>query len=212
MDPYIILAKKTVETYIREGKIIQPPPTLPQEILTRRAGVFVSLHKILPAPIFPIGGQAFIPSFSKEGPRSSLHPSEIYDGYQPPLTKEELRGCIGTLKPVQKNLAQEIIHNAIDSATRDPRFPPVTKGELPHLRYSVDILLSLETVTETKDLDPKRYGLIVSTQDGRQGLLLPDLPGVETVAQQIAICRQKAGILPAEPITLKRFTVERHRE
>src|SRR4030042_3038559 len=43
-DKYLQLAKKTVETYIKEGKIISPPENLPKEMLTKKAGVFVSLH------------------------------------------------------------------------------------------------------------------------------------------------------------------------
>ena len=37
-----------------------------------------------------------------------------------------LRGCIGTFEPTRENVAQEIIANAISSATRDPRFPAVS--------------------------------------------------------------------------------------
>ncbi|MCK5245773.1 AMMECR1 domain-containing protein, partial [Candidatus Bipolaricaulota bacterium] len=44
----------------------------------------------------------------------------------------------------------------------------------------------------------------------RRGLLLPDLEGVETVTDQVAIARSKAGIRPDEPISLSRFTVKRH--
>lgn len=42
----------------------------------------------------------------------------------------ELRGCIGTFLPQRANVAEEIIENAIASATRDPRFPPVRPDEL----------------------------------------------------------------------------------
>ncbi len=51
-----------------------------------------------------------------------------------------LRGCIGTIEPVKHNLAQELIANAINAATRDPRFEPVAADELAQLRYSVDVL------------------------------------------------------------------------
>lgn len=123
-----------------------------------------------------------------------------------------LRGCIGTFLPTKENIAQEIIVNAISSAVRDPRFPPVSKEELPDLVYSVDILSASKTVSNRKAIDPKKYGLIVSTPDGRRGLLLPDIPGVETAEDQIAICKRKAGILPSEKVKLEIFTVERHRE
>jgi len=68
---------------------------------------------------------------------------------------DELRGCIGTIEPTEANIAQEIIRNAISSATGDPRFNQVTADELPELQYSVDILTEPEPVTSEKDLDPK---------------------------------------------------------
>ena len=121
----------------------------------------------------------------------------------------ELRGCIGTFEPTKANVAEEIITNAISSATRDPRFPPVHAGELDQLTYSVDVLTQPEPVDDAGGLDPKRYGVIVES-GGRRGLLLPDLEGVDTVQRQIDICRQKAGILPHEPVKLYRFEVRRH--
>ena len=123
----------------------------------------------------------------------------------------ELRGCIGTFEPTRENVAEEIVANAISAATRDPRFPPVSSSELPSLDYNVDILTSPEPVESVEDLDAKKYGVIVEC-GGRRGLLLPDLEGVETVAQQIGICRMKAGIGPSEPVRLYRFEVRRFGE
>jgi len=122
----------------------------------------------------------------------------------------ELRGCIGTFEPSEQNIAEEVISNAISSATRDPRFPPISSGELKDLDYSVDVLTSPESIESQDQLDPKKYGVIVAA-DLRRGLLLPDLEGVDSAEQQIAICRQKAGISPDEPIELYRFEVKRYK-
>jgi AmmeMemoRadiSam system protein B/AmmeMemoRadiSam system protein A len=122
----------------------------------------------------------------------------------------DLRGCIGTFEPQQRNVAEEIITNAISSATRDPRFDPVTPDELPDLDYSVDVLTRPEPVEDKNALDPKRYGVIVEA-GWRRGLLLPDLEGVDTVEDQIDICRQKGGIGPDEPVQLYRFEVKRYK-
>jgi len=120
----------------------------------------------------------------------------------------QLRGCIGTFSPTQETVAQEIIANAIKSASEDPRFPPISEAELAGLTLSVDVLSPPEACTEGQ-LDPVRFGVIV--QSGwRRGLLLPDLEGVESVEDQLAIARRKAGIGPGEPSQLSRFTVERH--
>jgi AmmeMemoRadiSam system protein A len=121
-----------------------------------------------------------------------------------------LRGCIGTIEPVQESLAREVVRNAIDSATRDPRFLPVEPQELGELSYSVDVLSPPEPVSGPEELDVKRYGLIVRC-GLRRGLLLPDIEGVNSVEEQIAIAKAKAGILPDEPVEMFRFTVQRFR-
>ena len=122
----------------------------------------------------------------------------------------ELRGCIGTFEPTKNNVAEEIIANAISSSTGDPRFPPVTASELDELEYSVDILTKPEPVTDISQLDPKKYGVIVES-GWKRGLLLPDLEGVGSVGEQIAICRLKAGITAGESVKLYRFQVRRFR-
>ncbi len=122
----------------------------------------------------------------------------------------ELRGCIGTFEPTKPNVAEEIISNAISSATRDPRFPPVATEELGDLEYSVDVLTKPKPIKNKKELDPRKYGVIVEC-GFRKGLLLPDLDGVDTVDQQVDICCQKAGILPSEPMNLYRFEVMRYK-
>ncbi len=124
----------------------------------------------------------------------------------------DLRGCIGTIEPARQNVAEELIANAINAATRDPRFDPVSAGELAELRYSVDILGAPETTT-FEDLDPKIYGVIVEDESGKlRGLLLPDITGVDTARQQVDIAARKAGIAPDTPIKLSRFRVDRFRE
>ena len=120
-----------------------------------------------------------------------------------------LRGCIGTFQPCEKDVAREIIRNAVSAATADPRFSPVRADELPDLEYSVDVLTSPEPVKDRADLDPKHYGVIVQA-GGRRGLLLPDLEGVDTVKEQVGIAMQKAGILPGMPVDLFRFEVKRY--
>ena len=121
----------------------------------------------------------------------------------------QLRGCIGTISPARSNLAEEIIFNAISASTRDPRFPPIRKEELPFLEINVDVLGEPEDIESEDDLDVKRYGVIV-TNGLRRGLLLPDLDGIDTVRQQVAIAKQKAGIASYEKVSLQRFEVVRH--
>ncbi len=163
------LAKLTVESFIRERKIIGPPQS-PQGMLARRAGVFVTLRGA--------GGK--------------------------------LRGCVGTIEGACLNVAEEIIQNAIGAATRDPRFLPLSTGELPDLTYSVEVLSIPEPARGPEDLNAAVYGVIIETMDGRRrGLLLPRIDGIESVAAQWGAVHSKAGIEPGTPVRVERFTVER---
>jgi AmmeMemoRadiSam system protein A len=147
-NPYVALARATIDLYVRERKVIDVPEDLPDELVNRRAGTFVTLHK---------GG--------------------------------DLRGCIGTITPTRTTLADEIIGNAILAATEDPRFYPVRKEELSELDISVDVLGEAEEVDSFDDLDPVRYGVIV-TRGYRRGLLLPNLDGIDTVEEQLLYALQ----------------------
>lgn len=162
------LARRAVETFIREGRILKAPA----DAFDQPMACFVSIKTL-------------------EG---------------------DLRGCIGTIEPTKETLAEELIANAINAATRDPRFPPVTGKELAGLRYSVDVLSTPE-LAAFEQLDPATYGVIVEDGAGlRRGLLLPDLKGIETAEQQVEIAARKAGIAPGTPLKLSRFRVERFRE
>ena len=199
------LAKKAVESYISKSKIISPPSELLEEFLNKKSGTFVTIKK-----------------------------------------NDELRGCIGTYLPTKKNIVKEVIDNAIAAATEDYRFGPIQKEELPHLSYTVYILNEPELVypvksreaeispkaklfnwvKDIKELDPKKFGIIVKTapilspdtdvvfnghMPSKSGLLLPDLEGINTVEQQISIACQKGGINPArEKILIYKFTVEKY--
>lgn len=120
-----------------------------------------------------------------------------------------LRGCVGTIQPTQGNLAEEIMTNAIQAATADPRFFPVIIDDVPRLQFSVDILEEPEQIQSKTQLDPKVYGVIVK-RGYRTGLLLPDIDGVDSADDQIAIAKQKAGIGPNESVELYRFRVTRY--
>lgn len=167
-DAYVQLARTTIETYVRTGKIIAVPDNLPKEMYSQKAGVFVSIKE-----------------------------------------NGSLRGCIGTICAVRTCVAEEIIENAISAASRDPRFQPIRQEELDELVISVDVLGDTEEIDSPDKLDVSRYGVIV-TKGHKRGLLLPNLEGVDTVEEQIAIAKRKAGIGDNEEIALERFEVIRH--
>lgn len=123
--------------------------------------------------------------------------------------KGRLRGCIGTILAVAKNIGEEIILNAISACSRDPRFDPVRADELAYLDISVDVLSIPEKIASKDDLDVKRYGVIVS-QGNKKGLLLPDLEGIDDVDEQVSIAARKGRIDLQKPYQLERFEVFRH--
>ena len=120
-----------------------------------------------------------------------------------------LRGCMGTICASRPSIADEIIENAVSAASRDPRFSPIKAEELDMLAISVDVLGDAEKIDSLDKLDVKRYGVIV-TKGYKRGLLLPNLEGVDTVKEQIAIAKRKAGIGEHENVQLERFEVVRH--
>ena|SRR5258708_5419107 len=123
----------------------------------------------------------------------------------------ELRGCMGTIEPMLPTLAEEVIHNAISAATRDPRFQPVDASELALLTYGVDVLSLLETVCGPEDLDPARYGVIIETiRGGQRSLLLPAIAGIATVEEQWRAVHHKIGVPLGAPVSVRRFTVTRY--
>lgn len=120
----------------------------------------------------------------------------------------DLRGCMGSTGPTEPTLALEIVRNAIQAGIQDPRFSPVEEEDLPYLEYKVDLLEEPEPAT-LEQLDPRIYGVIVQKGED-SGLLLPDLPGIATPEQQVAIACRKAGLEPDEPgIELYRFRARR---
>ena len=128
------------------------------------------------------------------------------------LKNSKLRGCIGTIEPVEENIYKEIIRNAISSASRDSRFSPVVIDEMDDIEISVDVLSEPELVDSIEELDPAKYGLIISDGKYSRAILLPGLEGVETVEQQINIVKKKAGLENSANHNLEfyRFTSKRY--
>ena len=166
-NPYVQLAKKAINEYINNGKILDIK--MNDNMFNKKAGVFVSIHEF-----------------------------------------GMLRGCIGTFLPTKDNIGEEIISNAISASTNDPRFKPITSDELKYLEINVDVLSIPEDIKSKDMLNPKKYGVIV-TSGYKRGLLLPDLEGIDDIDIQIDIAKKKAGISDDEEISLQRFEVERYK-
>ncbi len=128
----------------------------------------------------------------------------------------QLRGCIGILKPVRP-LAEDVAHNAWAAAFTDNRFSPLTRNELDDLDIHISILGTPEDIEFDSETD-----LISKIQAGVDGLILQDginkgtfLPSVwESVPNArefLNHLKLKAG-LPvthwSDSIKVKRYVVE----
>lgn len=196
---FVDLAKTAVENYIKKGEIISPFIDLPKDVLTKKAGTFVTIM---------------------ENPARNASPARnaaSTAGWHSDAGEGNLRGCIGTYLPTEANIAEEIIHNAIAAATEDHRFHPIRKQDLSQLSYTVYILDELKLVKNLKELDPQKYGIIVKNApiDGdfvpKSGLLLPDLKDIDTAEKQILIACQKGGIdINQDKILIYKFMAKKY--
>lgn len=84
-----------------------------------------------------------------------------------------LRGCIGTQQE-DKALFKTVQEMSIAAATRDPRFEPVTEGELEDVEIEVSVLGHYQTMSSPDDIRIGTHGLVVEHK-GRRGLLLPQV-------------------------------------
>lgn len=119
--------------------------------------------------------------------------------------EHELRGCIGQIGPVD-DLAAIVAECAESAALHDTRFPPVTNHELPQLDIEISLLEPPQRVSDLDELDPAAYGVIVQ-QNGRRGVLLPGIAGVERAEDQVAIACRKGFIDPMQRFDIARFRV-----
>lgn len=115
---------------------------------------------------------------------------------------KKLRGCIGYPYPTTP-LTQAVIESAINAATQDPRFYPISLDELETVVFEVSVLTPPQIIKVEK---PSQYpskikvgedGLIVE-KNIFKGLLLPQVP-IEWKwdnEQFLCQCCIKAGLPP----------------
>lgn len=84
----------------------------------------------------------------------------------------ELRGCIGHVE-ADEPLARTVATCAASAALYDPRFPPVSPAEVPHINIEISALSPLTDIAP-EDIEIGRHGLMISG-GFRRGLLLPQV-------------------------------------
>ncbi len=106
-----------------------------------------------------------------------------FDGPEGPLTEHagafvtihksgRLRGCIGSIES-HRPLYQTVCDCARSSALADPRFEPVTAGEIPQLHLEISVLSPMQDA-HPEDVEVGHHGLLISRGYYR-GLLLPQV-------------------------------------
>jgi AmmeMemoRadiSam system protein B/AmmeMemoRadiSam system protein A len=73
---------------------------------------------------------------------------------------QELRGCIGYIEPI-KPLQDAVIDNAVNAATQDPRFSPVTAKELPYIEIEISVLTPPSEIKGHEDFVVGKHGIII---------------------------------------------------
>ena len=103
-----------------------------------------------------------------------------------PLLKEEigafvtlkidhnLRGCIGYPLPF-KSLYETIIDAAVQAATQDHRFSPITEEELLDMKIEISVLSLPTEIKDVNEIEIGKHGIIIS-KGYNKGLLLPQVP------------------------------------
>ena len=84
-----------------------------------------------------------------------------------------LRGCIGALVGTMP-LHEMVQKMAIQAATRDPRFPPVSARELPFLEIEISVLGPLTPIQRVEDIVVGTHGLFL-IHGNHSGVLLPQV-------------------------------------
>jgi AmmeMemoRadiSam system protein B/AmmeMemoRadiSam system protein A len=90
------------------------------------------------------------------------------------LTKgARLRGCIGSIVGTEP-LYRCVIDNAGNAALRDPRFSPVTSGELPEIEFEISVLTPLQEIAGPEEIEIGRHGVVLE-REGHRAVFLPQV-------------------------------------
>ena len=108
--------------------------------------------------------------------------------------KGELRGCIGSLAPVEP-LYLSVHHNAINAALEDPRFQPVQPVELPRLEIDVSILSPIRDIASPDEFKLGRQGIILE-KGMHRAVFLPEVAVEQgwTSEETLSYLSRKAGL------------------
>ncbi len=106
-----------------------------------------------------------------------------------------LRGCIGCMES-QDMLSLTVAQKAVDAATRDFRFSPVTLEELPYINIEISVLSQLKPVEDVKEIQMGKHGVMIRMGNAG-GVFLPqvaDETGWDRETFLSQLCESKSGL------------------
>lgn len=109
----------------------------------------------------------------------------------------ELRGCIGNMVG-DGPLYQTVANMAIEAAAKDPRFNPVSEGELGKVDVEISVLSPMKKVSGPEEINIPGHGVLVR-KGYRSGVYLPQVAteaGWNKEQFLTSLCAQKAGLEP----------------
>jgi len=105
-----------------------------------------------------------------------------------------LRGCIGSLAPVEA-LYMSVHNNAVNASTRDFRFRPVTEKELDGIDLHISILSPIKDIPSVEAFKIGEHGIIIE-KGMHRAVYLPEVAVEQnwTVEETLSSLSRKAGM------------------
>ena len=107
-----------------------------------------------------------------------------------------LRGCIGVFSS-QKPLYRTVAEMAAAAAFEDPRFPPLSPGELDAIDIEISALSPLREIKDPREIEIGRHGVYI-IKGAHRGVLLPQVAAEEGFDRETFLDHTclKAGLEP----------------
>ena len=161
-------------------------------------------------------------AFDRAGVTEPRHPALAEPGatFVTLTQRGELRGCIGTLE-AHRSLREDVAHNALAAAFRDPRFAPLAARELAITRVEVSVLSAPAPLPVADEADllarlvPGVDGIVLSWRRQRATFLPQVWEQLPEPRDFIAQLKRKAGLdarFWADDVRIERYTVAKFKE
>ena len=109
-------------------------------------------------------------------------------------TQGRLRGCIGSLAPVEA-LYRSVHNNAVNASMRDFRFRPVTPAELANIDVHISVLSPIVDIAALDEFRLGEHGIILE-KGGARAVYLPEVAPEQgwTRDETLSSLSRKAGL------------------